>query len=185
VCKCECGTIRSVNKRELSRGRTKSCGCQRILENKSRTTHGLSESRIYKIWGSMKQRCSNPNRADYSLYGGKGIKVCQSWLDFEEFLKWSLKNGYAKNLSIDRIDTNGDYEPANCRWVTNIRQQNNKSNNHFITYMGKTMSMKDWSRRLKIPYKTLKARASLGWDPTRMFNAPIKKRVNRHLVSEI
>lgn len=128
VCSCECGVITSVRGSALRNGITVSCGCyQREVVKKVNTTHGMNETRIHRIWSAMKQRCYNPNSTAYKNYGGRGIIVCNEWKnDFSKFCFWALNNGYSDELSIDRIDNDGIYEPDNCRWATRKQQNNNK-----------------------------------------------------------
>lgn len=125
-CKCDCGNTKIFCTRELRAGDVTSCGCNR----KSRATvHGLYYTREHRIWIGMKNRCTNPNAINYEWYGGKGVTVCKEWSeDFENFYKWAHENGYQDNLTIDRINGNGDYEPTNCRWITIQEQQKNKCN---------------------------------------------------------
>ena len=92
--------------------------------------HGLSKTKNWNVWQSMLQRCNNSNSKDYPNYGGRGVKVCEEWLEYINFYNWSIENGYCEGVSIDRINSNGDYEPSNCRWITNKEQQNNKRNNN-------------------------------------------------------
>lgn len=152
-CKCECGNESSVKGGHLRRGHTRSCGC---LENEARiashTTHGKRHTRLYRIWSSMKDRCSNPNSRAYKWYGAKGVSVCREWIDFETFRAWAEANGYADNLTIDRIDSNGNYCPDNCRWITNTDQQSNRSNNRHLTYGGETRTIKGWAEKFGIEY---------------------------------
>ena len=109
----------------------------------------------------MKSRCYNEKQDYYKTYGGRGIKVCDMWLnDYQLFAQWSMENGYNKTLTLDRIDNNGDYEPENCRWVTGLRQANNKSNNVYVNMQGKTQSVADWCRELKLSYSTIQHRVS-------------------------
>lgn len=107
--------------------------------------------RLYRIWKNMKGRCFNKNCPDYYLYGERGIKICDEWLDFSKFSRWALGSGYKDNLSIDRIDVNGNYDPNNCRWATQKQQSRNRRNNHKI--MGKSVSQ--WAEELKINRSTL------------------------------
>lgn len=136
-CVCDCGLSVLVTTGNLRAGNTSSCGCLRretsSAQGKSNTIHGRSHAhmtRLYSIWRGMRQRCSNPNREVYSLYGGKGIKVCEEWNDFRTFEAWALSHGYADNLSIDRINSNGDYCPENCRWLTRSENTARANKNH-------------------------------------------------------
>ena len=104
------------------------------------------KERISKIWSDMRYRCNNKNCNIYKNYGGRGIKVCEEWNVFENFYNWSIENGYSDNLSIDRIDVNGDYEPSNCRWATYTQQLNNTRRSTYITYKGETHTISEWAR---------------------------------------
>lgn len=133
--------------------------------------HGKRWTRLYNIWLNMKQRCSNPKASHYEYYGGKGINVCEEWdKSFTSFSGWANSNGYSDELTLDRIDTRGNYEPNNCRWITQLEQMSNTSRNKRISYKGETHSMAEWSRILNIPYGTLKNRLNrYGWSVERAF----------------
>lgn len=115
-CKCRCGNFTEVTGSNLRNGRTKSCGC---YGNSYHIKHGLCGTRLYSIWGNMRDRCNNPNTKNYDRYGGRGIVVCREWRkDFKTFYDWAMLNGYSDDLQIDRIDNDDGYYPENCRFVT-------------------------------------------------------------------
>lgn len=126
-CLCDCGNKTIVYGNNLRRGYTQSCGCYRHECEKVNTrTHGREPRRIYRIWSGMLNRCNNPNNGRYKHYGGRGITVCGEWHDFTAFRDWALSHGYREDLSIDRINNDGNYEPDNCRWATAKEQAQNK-----------------------------------------------------------
>lgn len=125
--------------------------------------HGGKHTRLYNTWCSMRERCKNPHHSDYSRYGGRGIRVCEEWdKDYSIFRDWAMQNGYTDNLTIDRIDNNGNYEPCNCRWVTRREQNRNYSRNHFITYNGETKCLSDWADYFGISRTTVLFRLKQG-----------------------
>ena len=161
-CICDCGNIVYVKGCHLRSGHTKSSGCLR--HEKYNLKHGKRYTRLYKIWLNIKQRCNNLNNPRYKDYGGRGITICDEWLnDFMAFYNWSVKNGYRDNLTIDRIDNNKGYSPLNCRWATINEQANNTRSNVYLTYDGKTQTMKEWVNELNVPYGTIKQRHRKGW----------------------
>lgn len=132
LCKCDCGNEKAVQGTRLVNGHTRSCGCLvtdvTVARNKQGFKYGIRGNRIYRIYWGMRTRCYNTTDHNYKRYGGRGIKICDEWLNsFEAFRDWSLANGYRDDLSIDRINNDGDYEPSNCRWATNEQQQANKT----------------------------------------------------------
>ena len=138
LCQCDCGNLKEISSPILKSKTTISCGCLR-KENahklgkskySDRTKHGKRYTRLYSIWCGMKQRCYYKKSENYKNYGGRNIKVCNEWkTNFEIFYNWAINNGYEENLTLDRIDVNGNYEPFNCRWVTWKVQANNKRQN--------------------------------------------------------
>lgn len=157
---CSCGTIKEYSIHNLISGNTNSCGCYKIEQTKlSNTKHGLSKHKLVKVLGSMKDRCYNKNTKNYHNYGGRGITVCDEWRNnFKSFYDWAIANGWEEGLQIDREDNNGNYEPNNCRFVTNQENSYNRRTTKLITFNGKTMNLKDWSKELNINYSTLTMR---------------------------
>lgn len=134
ICKCSCGEIRSVQRANLINSKSKSCG-HKVKETfvKSLYKHGLSRDRLFRIYNEMKRRCNNEDCKDYVNYSGRGIRVCDEWLNsFESFREWAIGNGYDKSLTIDRINNDGNYEPKNCRWATVKEQSLNRRSNVLI-----------------------------------------------------
>ena len=166
LCRCDCGNECIINKIYLKTKETKSCGCLK-KENMKKTSqktikHNKTHTRLYNIWRNIKQRCFYKINSNYKNYGGRGIEVCDEWLDkengFINFYNWAMDNGYKDDLTIDRIDVNGNYEPNNCRWANLKTQAKNRRNNHIIEYNGEKHCISEWAEILKINYNTLLSR---------------------------
>ena len=173
LCECDCGNKTVVCRNSLKCANTKSCGCYNVeCLVKRHKKHNMAGTKIYKVWTGMKKRCYNKNEPMYKNYGARGIVVCDEWINnFESFYNWAMKTGYKEGLSIDRIDYNGNYEPNNCRWATQIQQQNNKRSNKYIIYNGKKDTLANWCRNLGLNYKVIGYRLnSLGWNVEKAFN---------------
>ena len=183
-CECLCGNTVIVRAPSLKSGNTKSCGCLRadlgrtsevMLKSKHNSTH----TRLFRIWRGVKSRCYNPNVSEFKNYGGRGIKMYDEWIDdFESFQKWALQNGYAEDLTIDRVNNDGDYTPDNCRWTTAKVQQNNTRHNRLITFDNRTQTLKQWSEEINVPYDTLWRRLDNGWSIGRALTTPLKRQRN-------
>lgn len=184
-CVCECGVQVSVRGDSMKNGISKSCGCYSSdVTAKRNRKHDCNKkgqrTRLYNIWAQMHSRCSHASRWDYKHYGGRGIRICQEWLDFISFKEWAERHGYNDSLTLDRIDPDLNYTPENCRWATNQEQQNNRRNNHYMTYNGETHSMADWARIVNIPYSTLRSRKNnLGWSDEAALSTPVIHKGNR------
>lgn len=146
-CLCDCGNEILVKTADLRCGGMKSCGCWRREVGHNNFKYDCKNNRLYHIWRGMKARCFNKNNANFPRYGGRGITVCEEWKDdFSSFSSWAYSNGYSDELSIDRIDFDGNYCPENCRWATLTEQNNNKSNNFYITENGRTQTLAEWCK---------------------------------------
>lgn len=176
-CLCKCGNSFVASGANIRKGHTKSCGCyQKERASQVKKTHGKTNTRMFSIWQKMRARCSNNKSKDFKNYGGRGIKVCESWeTSFECFYEWSTNNGYTEKLTIDRIDVNGNYEPNNCRWVNRKIQNRNRTNNNIIEFRGEKLCLAEWSDKLGITYFTLSSRLKRGWSVERAFTTPVKK----------
>ena len=164
LCRCDCGNQIVVLKSSLESGRTRSCGCYYGETRRTcATTHGQSSTRLFHIWANIIDRCRNSKRKDWNYYGGKGVRVCEEWKTFEKFAEWAHKSGYKEDLTIDRIDTNGNYEPMNCRWVNRFAQMNNTTRNHLIECNGETHTIAEWSRINGTPLSTIFYRLKRGY----------------------
>ena len=149
MCCCDCGNVKAIYAQDLIKGKTKSCGCLRKENAKKQgeknAKHGMTHSRLWNIWCAMRQRCNYEKSPAYPNYGGRGISVCEQWNDFSSFQIWANETGYNDNLTIDRIDVNGDYSPENCRWTTYKEQENNRRNNRYVTICGCKKTLTQWA----------------------------------------
>lgn len=169
-CICDCGNEHFVNTYHLTHGDVKSCGCEQY---KACVTHGMAETRLYHIWCTMKARCYRETAQKYPRYGARGIKMLEEWKnDFQSFYDWSMANGYQENLSIDRIDNDGDYCPSNCRWADARTQANNTSTNVYIEYKGEIKTMSQLAREHNIKPSIVSRRIKRGWDAERAIETP-------------
>lgn len=165
-CICECGNETVVSGDKLRRGATKSCGClqQEHRREGFHRTHGMTNSRLYYEWSNMRSRCLYKRNRMYSRYGGRGIKLCDEWLTFENFMEWAAQNGYSDDLTLERIDVDGNYCPENCCWIPREGQYLNRSDSHFITAFGETKTIKEWADSSGIKYDTIERRINqYGW----------------------
>ena len=192
-CKCDCGNEKVALAAHLKNGHTKSCGC---FAYESHVAHGkrfawcMSEAnkkhlgvndRLYTVWANMKTRCFNKNNEAYERYGGRGITICNEWLDYAEFKKWALSSGYDETAgfhecTIDRIDNNKGYYPENCRWVSAREQSNNRGDfNILLEYGGETHNLAEWSKITGIEYAVLRNRIkNLHWDAERALTEKVR-----------
>lgn len=182
--KCDCGNI--IYRRLNNVRKMKSCGCLTIYLLRSTTvTHGMTGSRPYRIWQNMLNRCYNKKVPGYKRYGARGICVCNEWQEsFETFYEWAVNNGYSDNLSLDRWpNKRGNYEPSNCRWATEIQQQNNKTSNTCYTYKGETKTLAELCRSLGVCYSMVNIRINkLKWGIIEALETP---KLGRKVLSPI
>lgn len=181
VVECECGAIKTVHPGDVKSGKTQSCGCLASESKRARMRkfeHAVAENkRLYGIYNGIKKRCYNKNEVRYKDYGGRGIKMADEWCEprrgFDEFVEWSIKNGYADDLSIDRIDVNGDYCPENCRWVTMKEQSGNTRQTRWVEYKGEKIQLYKLCERLSISYDTVHDRIyKRGWTVEKALETP-------------
>lgn len=172
LCECFCGNNFIESGSRIREGSRKSCGCLRKKQTiKRNTKHNKSHTRLYHIWCGIKARCNNPNNPYFYRYGGRGIKICDEWnKSFDEFYKWSDKNGYSEKLTIDRIDNDGNYEPDNCRWANYSMQGRNKRNNALSEYKGKLRTRAEIAELTGLSYDTIRRREQSEID----FDKPIR-----------
>lgn len=175
LCQCDCGKRLVVIGANLKNGNTRSCGCWVHSDDKSEYTGYIWRTRLYSIWTDMKSRCYNKNFPKYISYGNREIKICDEWRTYENFENWAVANSYSDDLTIDRIDVNGNYEPSNCRWITNKEQARNKTNAIMLTYKGKTKQLIEWCEELQLSYVAVYTRFIRGWEPEAILETPVRK----------
>lgn len=176
TCLCDCGKYTTVSSSHLNSGSVKSCGCYgRDWSSRRLLKHGFSHTRIFNIWKNMIARCEQPERADFCWYGGRGICVCEEWKnDFLNFKKWALQNGYADQLTLDRVDNNKNYSPDNCRWANISMQARNRRNNHILIYKNQAKTIAEWSEITGIHRATLTSRVKAHWSIEKTLTLPVK-----------
>jgi len=172
LCQCDCGRFTQVNLNSLRTGAIKSCGCLLKESGKRNKIHGYWQHRLYGIWAGMKQRCFNSKCNSYKYYGARGITMCLQWLDFSLFLKWALSSGYKDNLTIERVDVNGNYEPGNCKWIPGKDQPANTRQSHWIFWKGHTKNISQWAKHTGLCAETIRRRIAYGWPIDRALTEP-------------
>lgn len=180
LCECDCGNFITVRGISLRNGDCKSCGCLRKeISSKGNSTHGHSNERLFNVWRCMIRRCYDVNHSSYHRYGGRGIKICDNWLNnYESFKNFMLDNGYPEDAgsyeySIDRLNNDGNYEPSNCRVVTAKIQSLNKSNNHRVSFKGEEMTITEAAQKCGLTNKQVFNRIDKGWDIKRALTQPL------------
>jgi len=176
--KCDCGNQIITDGASAKTGKTRSCGClDKEVKIKTHTKHGLSGERIYSIYKGMTQRCYNSSNKKFKIYGGRGIKICDEWLnDRTTFFEWAFKNGYNDNLTIERIDSNKGYSPDNCKWATYAEQNRNTSQNFHVTIDGEDKIMADLAKEVGINRGILSYRIKTGMTPEEAISVPITRK---------
>ena len=173
--RCDCGNEIIIAPSKVTTSGQKSCICSKSESaRKNSTIHGESHTRLFSIWVNMRDRCNNPKNKRYHRYGGRGISVCEEWnSDYKPFADWSRSNGYSDELTIDRIDVNGDYCPDNCRWVDMKTQQRNRSDNRLVGINGETKTLAEWCEQYGTSYSMVFNRiVNMGWEPERAIKTP-------------
>jgi len=186
LCRCVCGVMLYIQQYRL--GRTKSCGCRRaIVSREKATSHGMRGARPYKTWYNLLQRCKNPNLPGFKNYGGRGITSPEKWATFEGFWE-DMKEGYADDLFIERIDNDAPYSKDNCRWATRTEQNNNRRMNRRITIDGTTKNLIEWLKFYGISKKTFYYRMKMGLSEIEALSTPKRKKgglkASRDTISE-
>ena len=181
LCRCNCGNEVVVTSLGLKSGTSRSCGCyQRDRAAEAQTKHGLCYTRRYSIWAAMIKRCGNINDSSYINYGGRGIAVCKEWReDFMSFYTWAGDNGYGSQLSIDRIDNDGNYTPENCRWATVKEQNRNTRNCFYIDIEGEVKTLAEWSDTAGVSPGAIKGRFIKGVRGLGLLNPVSKSNIKR------
>ncbi len=144
-----------------------------MIGKRTRTTHGMSKTRLYYLYRGMITRCYSVNQRTYQRYGAKGVTVCEEWRNSKEaFFEWALSHGYSDELTLDRIDNSKGYCPENCRWATPTEQANNRKSNHIITANGESHTIAEWARITGIKSSTIKSRLHKGWNEVKAVTTP-------------
>ena len=178
LCRCDCGTVRSVRHENLLDGRSTSCGCL-MKGSKLVPRHGMHKTPEYKAWMAMNERCANPKHKYYEYYGGRGIVVCELWRDSFQVFYDDMGPRPSTKHSLDRIDNAAGYSPNNCRWATKSEQQNNMRSNRAITYEGITLNLSQWARRMGISNDCLCRRLNSGWAIEDALTRPVRENRRR------
>ena len=174
---CECGNIVYIRATDIRNNKRKHC----IHCSSPRTTHHKTNTKLFNVWQTMKQRCYYPKNKDFNNYGARGITVCDEWKNnFKSFYTWAIENNYREGLQIDRINVNGNYEPSNCRFVSAKTNSVNKRTTRYIEYKGITKSLREWADEYNISYRLLQSRLDRNWNIEKaLFIKPVKGR-NQH-----
>lgn len=179
--KCDCGNIHVAVPTDIVKGKCRSCGCfhdERCTERAAKFKHSVKDNkRLYSIYNGIKNRCFNKNEPRYKDYGGRGITMCDEWReDFDSFADWALANGYTEELTIERVDVNGNYCPENCTWITRAAQRENRRDTVWVVYKGERIQLYKLCERLGLCYDTMNDRiVKRKWDVERAISAPSER----------
>jgi len=174
LCRCSCGAVKELSLMKLRGPRSNKCRSCATRETK--TTHGCSDTRLYRVWKGMKYRCYNENFPSYSRYGGRGIGICKEWKNtFAVFKKWAEKTGYREPLTIERINNDKGYSPENCKWIPKKDQSLNRNSRRELEYNGVKKSVKEWAEEYGMKYDTLWMRLKRGWEIGKSISYPVNK----------
>jgi len=175
-CQCECGEPRVVAGKSLRSGNTLSCGClHRALASSANKTHGKSRSPLYAIWKGIKKRCYSPKCNNYESYGGRGIRVCERWLNSFEAFRDDMGERPTPRHQLDRFpDNNGNYEPGNCRWATRTQNGRNTRHNRVVEFRGEKRCLSEWGELLGISSTVIYTRLYQGWSVERALTEPLR-----------
>lgn len=177
LCRCDCGNYIKVPVGRLLSGRVVSCGCYgKEMRSVVGVTHGDTHTRLYNIWRDMKRRCFNSKSPMFNDYGGRGITICDVWKsDYAAFKAWATANGYSDDLTIDRIDNDGNYCPENCRWATRQQQRENERHRKCLYKNGERFCIKEAVKETDLKYSTVCGRLGrLGWSLEKALSTPAR-----------
>lgn len=182
--KCPCGNT-FISQPSDTNGLCWDCArktaAAKITKHNESPRHKKNASRLYTIWSNMRVRCNTPSNKSYASYGGRGIRVCPEWSEYKNFRDWAIAHGYQENLSLDRINNNGNYEPLNCRWATQSEQMRNTRKNHLLEFNGQTKTIAEWAEITGIEYHTLKNRINrYGFSVEDALTTPVRKGNNQN-----
>jgi hypothetical protein len=177
-CICDCGESRPVRATKLKAGLTLSCGCRSVVKPSSVDRyHGDTDHRLYSIWNDMKRRCNSIKNKCYGNYGGRGITYCEEWRRYLAFREWAYANGYREDLTLERIDVNGNYEPSNCCWIPRPEQNKNQRRSIFLEAFGERKLIVEWTKdpRCRATYMAIRSRTLSGWDHELAITTPVRQ----------
>lgn len=184
IFQCDCGLQKNIMCQSVFQGLTVSCGCYHKEALSNRAIHGLAKHPLYKVWYGIINRCYNEEHLSYINYGGRGICLCEEWINSPiEFIQWGIFNGWRKGLQIDRKDNNGNYEPLNCRFIERVLNNRNKRSSIYIEYNGERKHVSEWALLYNLKHGQLARRIKDGWDVKAALTTPVVNGNNQHQLS--